>query len=215
MTLNTYVRIHLTIFCISRSKVQSPATELLSRSETRRRPPPFQQPQDQQDQNRRIDYDAYSDYDYNDFDSEIPYLLNQCKTRNNRKNAGKSLMKNTESMPKFEHFPMKSGQILSSGGLESRLSDLDLPSDEECQKLIQLVNSQKEKEAAFQSQLISDKSNNGNFGGRVNPNQERVSVKKKPQIQTASTPMPLLTKTFRNPTNRPVIYSTTRKSTSR
>jgi hypothetical protein len=58
-------------------------------------------------------------------------------------------------------------------------------------------------------------SNNGNFGGRVNPNQERVSVKKKPQIQTASTPMPILTKTFRNPTNRPMMYSTTRKSTSR
>ena len=66
---------------------------------------------------------AYSDYDYNDFDSEIPYLLNQCKSRNNRKNAGKSLMKNIESMPKFEHFPMRSGQLLSSG-LESRLSDL-------------------------------------------------------------------------------------------
>ena len=92
---------------------------------------------------------------------------------------------------------------------------LDLPSDEECQKLIQFVNSQKEKEAAFQSQLISDKSNNGNFGGRVNPNQERVSVKKKPQIQTASTPMPNLTKTFRIPTNRPMMYSTTRKPTSR
>ena len=110
-------------FCNSRSKVQSPATELLSRSETRRRPPPFQQPQDKQDENRRIDYDAYSDYDYNDFDSEIPFLLNQCKSRNNRKNAGKSLMKNIESMPKFEHFPMRSGQLLSSG-LESRLSDL-------------------------------------------------------------------------------------------
>ena len=32
-------------------------------------------------------------------------------------------MKNIESMPKFEHFPMRSGQLLSSG-LESRLSDL-------------------------------------------------------------------------------------------
>ena len=85
--------------------------------------PSPQQPQDKQDENRRIDYDAYSDYDYNDFDSEIPYLLNQCKSRNNRKNAGKSLMKNIESMPKFEHFPMRSGQLLSSG-LESRLSDL-------------------------------------------------------------------------------------------
>ena len=103
----------------------------------------------------------------------MPDLLNKCKNRNNRLNAGKSLQKNTESMPKFEHFPMRKNIPVSI----DRISDL--PSEEECKMLIQFLNSQKEKEKVFQSLLKNDRSNN-NFGGRVNPNQERIIPSKKP-----------------------------------
>ena len=54
-----------------------------------------------------------------------------------------------------------------------------MPTEEDCKKLIQYLNSQKEKEKVFQSLLKVDRSNS-NFGGRVNPNQERITPSKKP-----------------------------------
>ena len=195
----------------NKAKTRSrPQSELLSRSETRIRRPNQPLPEN----NRRIDYDAF-DYDYNDFDSEMPDLLNKCKTRNNRANAGKSLIKNIDTMPKFEHFPMRDILQTSVGGGLERLSNL--PTEEECKKLVEFVNSQRaEKEKVFKSLLKVDRSN---FGGRLNPNQERIAPKRPnstpmpsaPLIKTRSTIRPYLStrKSSASPSNRPFLMSTT------
>ena len=155
-------------------------SEMLSRSETRKRPGPIPLVG-----NRRMDEDAF-DYDYNSYDFEKD-MINKCTRRSRVK--GRSLDDNSK-MPKFEHFPMR--DIIRSSGL-----DEELPTEEECRQFVKSGGADKpveEKENVFKSLMKLDRSN---FGGKINPNQQRVTQK------TTTTEQPMIRTT-------PVLFAKTR-----
>lgn len=152
--------------------------EILASAETRRGGP----------NNRRVDDDAF-DYDYNSFDNEKD-LLNKCRRRS--RVQGRSLDSNKD-MPTFEHFPMR--DMLRTSGL-----DEELPNEDECRRLLQLQVEEEqpqEKKDAFESLMKFDKKG---YGGRFNPNQERI-------VASPTTMAPIIRRTtpnFRSP--RPTLY---------
>ena len=108
-------------------------SEVFSPAESRRAP------------NRRVDFDedAY-DYDVNDFDHELD-LYNKCKSKALMR--GRSL-KNNEDMPSFEHFPKR--DIMKTSGISEVM-----PSDAECEGVLDKPKEIEEKDEVFESLLKS------------------------------------------------------------